>query len=116
MQSSGLGRTEPVVIFRCQSDVEAELVRALLRSYGIPCSIRSDIIHGAYPLTIDGLGEVRLAVPAPLADEARAIIEAHRLGSALRTSLAKDKEGSGEEQEGEEQEDEEDEEVEGKHT
>jgi hypothetical protein len=68
----------PVVVFRSSGDVEAEIVRALLDSYDIPCSLNSDITHLAYPFTVDGLGEVRISVPAPLAEDARAIIEAHR--------------------------------------
>jgi hypothetical protein len=56
---------DPIVVFQCKGDAEAEIVRALLESYGIPCSIRS------------GIGEVRLAVPVAAAVEAMEILRAH---------------------------------------
>ena len=70
--------SKPVVVFRSAGDSEAGVVRALLEHYDIPSSLSSDITHLAYPFTVDGLGEVRVSVPAHLADDARAIIDAHR--------------------------------------
>src|SRR5262245_59077377 len=69
--------TPPVVVFRCPGDVEAGVVRSLLEAYGIPVVAETDISHIPYPLRYDGLGEVRLKVPAPLAAEAERIIAAH---------------------------------------
>ena len=69
---------EPEVIFRTWSDAEAELLRGLLESYGIPCRITSDITHSVYPLTVDGLGEIRLSVPSEAAEEARRILNEHQ--------------------------------------
>jgi ribonuclease-3 len=67
-----------VVIFRTHSDVEASIVRALLDAHGIRAMLSSDVPHSVLPLTIDGLGEVRLSVLASDAEEAQRIIEAHR--------------------------------------
>ncbi len=67
----------PVVVFRCPGDVEAGVVRSLLEAYGIPVVAETDISHIPYPLRYDGLGEVRLKVPANLAAEAERIIAAH---------------------------------------
>lgn len=66
------------VIFRTWDDTEAEMIRGLLESYGIPCSVISDITHSVYPLTMDGLGEIRLSVPEEAADEAERILREHR--------------------------------------
>ena len=66
------------VIRRTWSDSEAELIRGLLESYGIPCSVISDITHSVYPLTVNGLGEIRLSVPADAAEEAERILEEHQ--------------------------------------
>jgi Putative prokaryotic signal transducing protein len=66
------------VIRRTWSDSEAELIRGLLESYGIPCSVISDITHSVYPLTVNGLGEIRLAVPAEAAEEAERILAEHQ--------------------------------------
>ena len=67
-----------VVIFRTQSDVEASIVRGLLEANGVPSVVASDVPHNLFPLTVSGLGEVRISVRAADADEARHIIEGHR--------------------------------------
>jgi ribonuclease-3 len=67
-----------VVIFRTHSDVEASIVRSLLDAHGIQAMLSSDVPHSVLPLTINGLGEVRLSVLASDADDAQRIIEAHR--------------------------------------
>jgi ribonuclease-3 len=67
-----------VVIFRTHSDIEANIVRSLLDAHGIRSILSSDIPHSVFPLTIDGLGEVRLSVHRDEADEAQRVIEAHR--------------------------------------
>lgn len=67
-----------LVIFRTHSDIEASIVRGLLEAHGVHSLISSDVPHSVFPLTIDGLGEVRIAVRADEADEARRIIESHR--------------------------------------
>jgi putative signal transducing protein len=69
---------ETIVILRTWDDSEAELVRALLESYGIPCWVSSQITHAVYPLTVDGLGEIRVSVPLEASEEARRILEDHR--------------------------------------
>jgi hypothetical protein len=95
MSGSQENTVGPVVIHRCYSDAEAEMVRSLLESYGIPCNLQSDITHVAYPFTVDGLGEVRILVPAPAADEARSILEAHRRTGSAGTAGEPLKEGEG---------------------
>ncbi len=67
-----------IVIFRTQSDVEASIVRGLLEANGVPSVITSDMPHNIFPLTVNGLGEVRISVRAEDADDARGIIESHR--------------------------------------
>jgi ribonuclease-3 len=67
-----------IVIFRTQSDVEASIVRGLLEANGVPSVITSDVPHNIFPLTVNGLGEVRISVRDEDADEARRIIDGHR--------------------------------------
>ena len=66
-----------IVISRLHNEGEANVVRTLLESYGIPVSVGSDITHSVYPLTVDGLGEIRLSIPEEFEEEARRILEAH---------------------------------------
>ena len=71
------------IIFQTWNDSEAELVRGILESYGIPCRIRSKIAHQVYPFTMDGLGEIRLETPLEAEEEARRILqELHSAGAA----------------------------------
>jgi len=67
-----------VVIFRGASAIEAGVVRSLLDAHGVVSIVSSDVPHSIFPLWVDGLGEVRLAVRAEDAAEARRIIESHR--------------------------------------
>jgi hypothetical protein len=66
------------VILKTWDDREAELIRGLLESYGIPCSVISDITHSVVPLTLNGLGEIRLSVPEAAAEEAERILQEHQ--------------------------------------
>jgi ribonuclease-3 len=68
-----------VVIFRTQSDVEASIVRALLEANGVMSMVTSTVPHSVFPLTVNGLGEVRISVRADQAEEASRIIDDHRM-------------------------------------
>jgi ribonuclease-3 len=70
--------SEPVVIFRTGSEVEASIVRGLLDSHGIPTIALTDSPRAVFPLSISGQWELRVAVAAEDAAEARRIIESHR--------------------------------------
>jgi len=50
-------------------------VRGLLEAHGVFAAVSSGLTHAVFPLSIDGLGEVRISVPEHQAAEARQIIE-----------------------------------------
>ncbi len=62
------------VVFRTHSDIEASIVRGLLEAHGIFAAASSDLTHSVFPLSIDGLGEVRITVPLSQAEAALTII------------------------------------------
>lgn len=66
-----------VEIFQAGGDKEALIIKGLLESEGIMCSLSSDIPHTVVPLNVDGLGAVRIAVSEEDAEQARRIISAH---------------------------------------
>ena len=66
------------VVFRTQSDIEAKVVRGLLEARGIQSLLSSALSHAIFPLSIDGLGEVRLSVRTDQADVARQVIDDFR--------------------------------------
>ena len=68
----------PVVVFSTTSDIEASVVLALLDSQGISGFRITGNPQAILPMSMSPLGEVRIAVPEDLADEARRIIESHR--------------------------------------
>jgi ribonuclease-3 len=70
--------SEPVVIFRTQSNVEASIVRGLLESHGVMAVLSGTLAHTVFPLNVNALGEVRIAVRPEDAAEARRIIDSHR--------------------------------------
>ena len=67
-----------VVIFRTQSEIEAQIVRGLLETHGVRSVVASDVPHAIFPLSVDGLGEVRISVMPGDAEEAQRIIASHR--------------------------------------
>lgn len=71
---------------RTWSDGEAALVHNLLEQYGIPSRIVSDFPHALLPVSVDGLGEIRVFVPTDRYEEAIELLAEHRregLGLAL---------------------------------
>ena len=67
--------TDLVVIFRTPSQIEADVVRGLLETHGIATMISSDMSRTPFPLAVN---ELRVAVHAEDADQAKRIIESHR--------------------------------------
>jgi ribonuclease-3 len=64
----------PIIVFRTNSDIEASVVKGLLKTHGIQVLLSSDIPHSVFPLAVNGLGEVRLSVRADQANEAKRLI------------------------------------------
>jgi ribonuclease-3 len=72
--------TELVVIFRTPSQSEADVVRGLLETHGIATMVSSDLSRTPFPLSVN---ELRIAVHADEAPQARRIIESHRQESSV---------------------------------
>jgi len=72
--------SEAVMIHRAPNSQIAELIRGLLESEGIPCSLGFGGIMGAYPVNVGSLAEVTITVRVQDADRARALIESAERG------------------------------------
>ena len=81
---------EPVVVFTTNSDIEARVVMALLDSHGIASFRISGNPQAIWPMAVNPLGEIRIAVPAELAEAARTIIESHREDVGTRVVRLRD--------------------------
>jgi ribonuclease-3 len=71
--------SEFVTIFSTRSPVEADVVRGLLEANGVMPIVSSATSRSLFPFSGSELGEVRLAVHPDEAEEARRIIEGHRV-------------------------------------
>ncbi len=75
VRDTGRGREViPVTVYVAQGQLEANVVKSKLESEGIPAILQYDSATIVYGMTVDGLGEVRVQVPEPLAATARAIL------------------------------------------
>jgi len=68
----------PVVVFHTSSNIEASVVMSLLDSQGVPSFRSSGNPQAIWPMAVNSLGQIQVAVAAEVADEARRIIESHR--------------------------------------
>jgi hypothetical protein len=65
---------DPVVVHSVWNDAEAALLVSYLEAHGIPASTASEVPHSVMPLTVDGIGEVRILVPSTAAERARELV------------------------------------------
>jgi hypothetical protein len=55
-------------------ELKANVLKAHLESEGIPVFLQYESLGRVTPLIIDGLGEIKIKVPAQFAEEARQIL------------------------------------------
>ena len=67
------------VVFRSASDIEARVVRGLLESHGIESLVSQGSPRSIFPVQVDSIAEIRIAVRPEDADEARRLIDSHRI-------------------------------------
>jgi hypothetical protein len=65
---------EQLVTVRVARQLEAHIIKGRLESEGIPVLLSYESAGLVYGLTVDGIGEVKIMVPAGLAAEAREIL------------------------------------------
>jgi len=61
-------------VYIASSQPEAEIIKGRLNCEGIPAMFRYESAGIVYGLTVDGLGQVEVQVPAHLAEHAREIL------------------------------------------
>jgi ribonuclease-3 len=66
--------SEPVVVFRTRSDVEAYVVRGLLDAQGFHTLLSGVTPRSLFPVSVSALGELHIAVLPQEADDARTVI------------------------------------------
>jgi hypothetical protein len=69
---------ELVELTKVQGEFEAQVLKGRLESEGIESAIRAGISQSIVPLTVDGLGEVKVFVHTKDLARAEAVIEDYR--------------------------------------
>ncbi len=64
-----------VTIYKACGQPEAEVIKGRLIVEGIPAILQYESLGSVYGLTIDGLGQVNVRVPAKYESKAREVIE-----------------------------------------
>jgi len=70
-----------VELLRVEGSINAEPILAALRANGIPARSLGEALGSVYGLTLDGLGEVAILVPAECEAQARELLAAAEDGS-----------------------------------
>jgi ribonuclease-3 len=70
---------ELTVVFRSASDIEARVVRGLLESHGIESLVSQGSPRSILPVQVDGIAEIRISDRSDDAEEARRLIDSHRI-------------------------------------
>ena len=63
------------VAYTANGEAEAHGIRSALEAAGIPAELKISSVTKLFPVTVDGLGAVRVMVPADRLEEAKAILE-----------------------------------------
>lgn len=66
-----------VTIHRSNGVTEAEILKNMLESFGIPARVKAEAYGKILGMTVDGLGVADLLVPADRAREAQDILAEH---------------------------------------
>ena len=64
-----------VEVYQAAGEMEAQVIKGLLESYGIPCFLTSDAAHSVHMFVVDGMGEVKVMVWESMVEKARELIE-----------------------------------------
>jgi hypothetical protein len=64
-----------VTVYKACGQPEAEIVRGRLMVEGVPAVLKYESLGSVYGLTVDGLGQVEVQVPAKYAEQARLLLE-----------------------------------------
>lgn len=79
MKGDTPGKKDPNVrlkeVQKVWGDAEAEVIKSYLESNGIPCIFRGRMAQSVYPLTADGLGEIKILVSEEDYELAKKLLE-----------------------------------------
>ncbi|GAJ06629.1 unnamed protein product [marine sediment metagenome] len=63
-----------VAVYRAAGEAEAQIIKGLLDSNGIPCLLKSNASPSVHVFAVDGMGEVKVMVGESMAGKASELI------------------------------------------
>ena len=63
-----------VEVYRAAGEMEAQVIKSLLESYGIPCLLQSKAAPSVHTFAVDGMGEVRVMVWEGVVEKAKRLV------------------------------------------
>ena len=63
-----------VQVYKAPNEMEAQVIKGLLESYGIPCFLKSNAAPSVLTFTVDGMAEVKVMVLDSMAEDAKKLI------------------------------------------
>jgi len=63
-----------IEVYRATGEMEAQVIKNLLESYGIPCLLKSKAAPSVHAFVVDGMGEVKIMVWERMAEKAKSLI------------------------------------------
>ncbi len=64
-----------VEVYKAAGEIEAQVIKGLLESYGIPCLLKSNAAHSVHAFAVDGMGEVKVMVWESMVEKAKRLIK-----------------------------------------
>ena len=64
-----------VEVYRAVGEAEAQIIKGLLESSGIPCLLKSHAAPSVHMFVVDGMGEVKVMVCYSMAETAKQLVE-----------------------------------------
>jgi len=64
-----------VEVYKAAGELEAQVIKGLLESYGIPCFLKSHAAPSVHMFAVDGMGEVKVMVCDSMAEKAKQLVE-----------------------------------------
>ena len=68
-------KDEYTTIYIASGQPEAEIIKGRLECYSIPAILKYESLGLVYGLTVDGLGQVEIQIPADLVQNAKRILD-----------------------------------------
>ena len=70
-----MSKSEKLVeVYRATGELEAQVIKGLLESYGIACLLKSNAAPSVHMFVFDGMGEVKIMVRESMAERARKLV------------------------------------------